>query len=197
MIKLIARYLSLIFNPFLVLVFLPFVLVYKTTSSLETSIIWTLYTFIFFLVIAIYVLLNVRNGVFTDMDVSKREQRPVLFEFFLILSGVYLLGITIFNGPAILLYLVISVILSIFVVSLLNRRIKLSLHVATLSALLSAVTVYYQGYSFFLLLLIPLIAWSRVKVKRHTVEETVVGAIVGSALSLAAYTVLRLAVYNT
>ncbi len=197
MIKIIARYLSLIFNPFLVLVFLPFVLVYRTTDNVETSIIWTIYTFIFFLVIAAFVLYNVKKGVFTDMDVSKRQQRPILFKFFFILGSIYLVGLFLFGGPEILLYIVVSIMLSIIVVSLLNKKIKLSLHVATLSALLSAVTVYYRGYSFFLLFLIPLIAWSRVKVKRHSVEETVVGAIVGSALSLSTYTILKMVIYNT
>ncbi len=190
---LIARIISLLFNPVFIITFLPFFLDYKTSSNLSLSINWTIYTLVFLGAVGLFVTYGVYKKIFTDFDVSKREQRPLLFLFFTIAGILYTLGLLIFKGPWILLVNAVGILFGVFLVSLINLKIKASLHVATLSALASAIAVVYRGYYYFIFLIIPLVAWSRIKTKRHTLPETIVGGFVGVFLSLFMYYIIKLA----
>lgn len=182
-----ARFISFVFNPLFILIILPFVLVYKSTGNSNAALWWTNYTFIFLLAIAVFIYHGVRKKIFTDWDVSKREQRHHLFSFFIILGLIYLFGLFVFSAPRILFIVIIGMLIGVLIVNLINRRIKASMHVATLSALILGAVIGFGINYVWLLLLIPLVGWARVKIKRHTVSEIVVGGIVGSLLLLGIY----------
>lgn len=183
----VARFISFILNPLMVIVLVPFFLIYKTTGDLFAALNWTLYTVIFLLIIAVFILYMVRRGTFTDYDVSKREQRPLLFLVSMLLSVIYLIGLFLFDAPSILFVVTFGIIIGIFLASIINNWIKASMHVATISSLIVALSVAYGGYFYLLLLFIPLVAYIRVRAKRHTIAETIAGGFFGSALSLLMY----------
>jgi len=180
----VARFISLVLNPLALIIFVPLFLIYRTTNDVVTTINWTLYTMVFLLIIGVFILICVRKGVFTDYDVSKREQRPLLFLVAMLLGIIYLIGLFIFNAPAILFVVTFGILMGILAASIVNNWIKASMHVATVAALLSALALVYGGFYYLLLFLIPLIAYIRVRAKRHTVSETIAGAIFGCSLSL-------------
>lgn len=188
----IARLISFIFNPILVLAVLPFFLVYKATGDFYQASGWVGYTVLFLVAMAIYVVYGVRKGMFTDIDVSKRQQRPVLFLISIFLGLVYLAGLFVFQAPQILFVTTISVIAGVLVASIINNFIKASIHTATISAVLIAIAIVNGGYYFFLLSIIPLVAWARIKEKRHTFPETVIGGLLGILLSLIVYLLVKL-----
>jgi hypothetical protein len=159
-------------------------LIFKATNDLFAALNWTFYTLFFLLIIAAFILICVRKGIFTDYDVSKREQRPLLFLVAILLAVIYLFGLFIFNAPAILFFVTFGIILGIIAAGIVNNWIKASMHVATVASLLSALAIVYGGFYHLLLLLIPVVAYIRVKAKRHTISETVAGAIFGCSLSL-------------
>lgn len=187
----LAQVLSFLFNPVMLLVFVPLLLVYKTTGDVILAMAWTGYTMIFLLAMTFFLIYGVHKNIFTDLDVSKRTQRPLLFGVSLVLCILYLAGLLFLNGPQILLVVVLGIIISIVLVSLINTRIKLSIHVATVSALLFALAIVYQGFYILSLFLIPVVAWARLKIKRHTLSETVVGGIFGIVLSGAIYLFIK------
>lgn len=186
----IARFISFILNPIMVIVLVPFFLIYKTTNDLFAAINWTAYTLIFLLVISVFILLAVRKGIFTDYDVSKREQRPLLFLVAMILSVIYLIGLFLLDAPAILLIITFGIIIGILGASIINNWIKASMHVATITSLLAGLAIVYGGFYYALLLFVPVIAYIRVRAKRHTVPETIAGAIFGASLSLLMYSMV-------
>lgn len=183
----LARFISFLFNPILLLVFVPFFMLYKLEGDLNAALLWTGYSVIFLLVLTIFLGVAVKKGIFTNMDVSKREQRPLLFFVCAILGIIYLVGLFQFNGPVILKEIMVGIMVGILLVSFINTRLKASIHVATISALLFSLAVVYNGYYLLLLILIPLVAWSRLKIRRHTLPETVVGGLLGILLSLMIY----------
>lgn len=183
----LARFISFIFNPILLLVFVPFFMLYKVEGDWNAAIWWTGYSMLFLLALTLFLAIAVRKGIFTNMDVSKREQRPLLFMVCSILGIIYLIGLFQLNGPVILKEIMVGIMLGILIVSFINTRLKASIHVATVSALLFSLAVVYNGYYLLLLALIPLVAWSRLKIKRHTLPETVVGGLLGILLSLLIY----------
>lgn len=183
----LAQVISFLFNPVMLLVFVPLLLVYKTTEDVVLALAWTGYTMIFLLAMTFFIIYGVHKKIFTDMDVSKRTQRPLLFLVSGFMAIVYLYGLLFLNGPKILTVVILGIIASVVLISLINTRIKMSIHVATVSSLIFALAIIYQGYAYLTVLLIPLVAWARLKIKRHTLSETIVGAVVGILLSLGMY----------
>ena len=72
-----------------------------------------------------------------------------------------------------------------------SLMIKASIHVATATSVILLIGMIYKGYSLILLFLIPLLAWSRVKTREHTVLETIIGSLLGVALILIVYTISK------
>jgi PAP2 superfamily protein len=187
----IAQVISFLFNPVMLLVFLPLFLVYKTTGDVILALAWTGYTMIFLLAMTFFVIYGVHKKIFSDLDVSKRTQRPLLFSVSIVMSLVYLWGLYFLNSPKILVIVAVGFIASVLIISVINTRLKVSFHVATASALLFALAIVFQGYYYLTLLLIPTVAWARLEIKRHTLPETIVGACFGILLSLGMYFVVQ------
>lgn len=183
----LARTISFIANPIFVFIALPFFLVYKTTRDPHAAWNWTIYTLVFLFIFVMFVLFGVKKKIFSDIDVSNREQRPLLYFTGAVLSILYLSILFFLNGPLILFITTMGIMIGIVLASLINIKIKASVHVAAISGLISSLSIVYKGYYLLLLLLIPLIGWARVKIKRHTVPEVVIGGILGSLLSLVMY----------
>ena len=187
----LAQVISFLFNPVMLLVFLPLLLVYKSTGDVVVSLAWTGYTLIFLLAMTFFVIYGVHKNIFTDLDVSKRTQRPLLFVVSIIMTLVYIWGLFFLNGPKILIVVSLGLVISILLIALITTRLKVSFHVATVSALFFSMAISYQGYYYLTLLLIPAVAWARLKIKRHTLPETIVGACFGILLSLGMYIFIR------
>jgi hypothetical protein len=133
---------------------------------------------------------EVKHKVFSDMDVSKREQRPFLFTIFGAITIIYLISLFIFQAPLVLFISVWGGMVGIFITSLVNMKIKASLHVAALTGILITLFKLYSlpGYFF---LLIPLVGWSRIKLERHTGREVIAGLFLGIMLTLFMYILLK------
>lgn len=187
----LAQMISFIFNPVLLLVFVPLLLVYRTTGDVILALAWTGYTMIFLIAMTFFIIYGVHKKIFSDMDVSTRTQRPLLFTASICMGLIYLFGLWFLNGPKILIFVTVGVMISMLIIALINTRLKVSIHVATVSALLFAFSIIYQGYYYLTLLLIPTVAWSRLRIKRHTLPETVAGAILGVILSYVMYYVVE------
>lgn len=104
---------------------------------------------------------------------------------------VYLWGLSFLNGPKILSMVTVGFIIAVLLMALINTRLKISFHVTTAAALLFTMAIVYQGYYYLSLLLIPTVAWARLKIKRHTLPETIVGACFGILLSLGMYLIIH------
>jgi hypothetical protein len=186
-----AQIISFLFNPVLMLVFVPLLLVDKTTGNVIDALAWTGYTMIFLIAVSFFVIYGVHKKIFTDLDVSKRGQRPLLFIVGIFMTLFYLWGLTFLDAPKILTVVTIGFIVGVLLLFLINTRLKVSFHVTTVSALLFSLAIIYQGFYYLVLLLIPLVAWARLKINRHTLPETAVGAVFGILLSLGLYLVIR------
>lgn len=182
-----AKFISFLLNPIVIIVFLPFFLVYKTTHDVQSALHWAEYSFLFLVLLTATVYLGVRKGIFVNMDVSKREQRPLLFAICAIFGLVYFISLVVFHAPFVLILVTLGIMFGLVLLSFINRRIKASIHVATLTALVITIAVGYGGYFYLLLFLIPLVAWSRVHTNRHTVIEVITGGVLGVFLSTTVY----------
>ena len=170
MLDLIARFISFLFNPLFLLFPVPYFLVVRETGDPLYALKWTIFSLFFIVVIGLFVGYAVRKGYFTDFDVSKREQRPLLFLFVGLVSVLYFLSLLYLQGPIVLFIILAGILFSTLIFSFINTRIKASIHVATISALIFALSILYSNVFLLLLILIPLVIWSRVRIKRHTMQ---------------------------
>lgn len=186
-----AKAVSFFLGPVFTLLPIPFILVSRSSQDYSHILRWTIFSYAFILAVALFVIAGVMLGVFSNFNVSKREQRPLLFSFVAFTIFCYLLALFILNGPKILFLTVFAVIFGLIVFAIVNRRIKASLHLGTATAVFLFIGIAYKGYFFLLLLLIPLLAWSRIKMKEHTPKETIIGSILGIVITLIMYIVSK------
>ncbi len=186
----LARFISFILNPIFVIIPVPFLLIYKVTQNTGYALKWSMFSYLFIALIGLFMLFAVWRGIFTDLDVSKREQRPLLFTFALFTLVAYYLFLLYLQGPLVLQYAVFGVAGGILFVSLINRRIKASLHMATVTTVLLLVGIMYS-INLITFSLIPIIAWARLKTKRHTTIEVIVGILCGAFITFVVYVTMK------
>ena len=80
---------------------------------------------------------------------------------------------------------VVAVIAMLCVAGIANRWIKLSLHMASLAFSGMALLALWPPAGFIALVLLPLLAWSRLRMARHTVPEVIGGSLLGLLAGIA------------
>lgn len=191
MLKNLARLISFLSSPFVLLLPTPFILVFKETGSIFYSLKWTFFSYIFLFSVVFFVLLGMLLGFFSDYDVSKKEERPKLFAFFGIITFLYLGSLVLLNGPKVLYLVVFGIILGVLVISIVNNWIKASIHTATVCAFTLSLVILFGNMFIPALLLIPAMAWARVKIRKHTPREVIVGGFLGVILTIIVYIIGR------
>lgn len=120
----------------------------------------------------------VRAKKVSNWDISIRRQRVYafcIFSLFLLFDGLIVKSFHV-EEISQLFSLFISAFIGIFCITLFW---KISGHVTTL-ALTIGIIMHWYGSSYWpLLLIIPLLSWSRVRLRRHTVMQTIGGGIYG------------------
>lgn len=186
-----ARAISFLLSPVFILFPIPFILVAKFSQDYSHALKWAIFSYAFILVVVLFVIAGVMLGVFSNFDVSKREQRPLLFSFSAFAAFCYLLSLIILDAPKILFIGFFALALGLAAIVIVNRWIKASVHVAIATAVLLLLGIAYKGYFFLFLILIPLLGWSRVKTKKHTPMETIIGSILGIVVTLIVYLISK------
>ncbi len=189
---LFARIISWLSSPPIILLPAPFLLVDKVTQNDIYALKWAAVSYVFIGVVTLFVLAGVLLGVFPDIDVSGKKQRPVVFLFSFIMLFLYALSVLVLKGPKVLLIASLGIAFGLVVLSIVNNWIKASVHVATISAFIFLTGIIYGSFYLLLaILLIPLIAWSRVKIKKHTIPEVIMGGFLGATLTTIFYIVAK------
>jgi hypothetical protein len=164
----------------------PFVLSPLTAALASRSLRWTaIVAASTLLPISAVILWNIRRGVWSDFDVSRRDQR----------SGLYWIALPLFAAAAFLIPApawftrsMLALLAALVVALAADRLLKTSLHL--LFATFCAV-VLWQAWPGSVLLMIPLLvvlAWARWHLEHHTPLEIAAGTLLGFAAGL--YTIL-------
>ena len=137
-----------------------------------------------------YILGGVRRGRLTDHHVGVREQRrlPLLFGLASVAAGWALLAA--FGAPRPLLALVAAGAVGLVVAATVSHWWKMSIHTAVAAG---AAVVLVLTFGAPLLVAVPLpalAAWSRVRLRAHTVPQVVVGGTVGGLIAGVVYAAL-------
>ena len=141
---------------------------------------------LFFLSIGpfIYILIALRMGKISDVDVSRRTERagPFLFGISSVLAG--WLVLILLQGPRNLQTVLIITAVSGIVMMVTTLWWKISIHASSLGGAATMLTAFYGAIMLPAFLLLILVSWSRVVLRRHTVLQVVAGSLVSIALTL-------------
>jgi membrane-associated phospholipid phosphatase len=181
----VARLVSNVLAPASVsLPLIVLVALYHTQNVLR-ALLYALLT-LFFLSIGplIYILIAVRIGKISDVDVSRRTERagPFLFGISSVLAG--WLVLIILQGPDDLQTVLIITAVSGTVMLVTTLWWKISIHASTMGGAATVLTAFYGAVMLPTFLLLILVSWSRVVLRRHTVLQVVAGSLVSIALTL-------------
>lgn len=179
-----ARWTSILLHPFAVFAALALIAAWRMDPAslprtaigmaVAVAIVWA------------FVLQRRKSGRWGTVDASDRRERPVLYALALAVSLGYWLWLggrhsATSNG-------VLGSVAMLCVAGIANRWIKLSLHMASLAFAGVLLLALWMPAGIVALGLMPLLAWARLRMARHTLPE-VIG---GNALGLSVGIVLRL-----
>ena len=108
-----------------------------------------------------------------------------------LISVLYLAVVLLFDGPRVLILGLGGLILGIAIAIIVNQKIKASIHMEAFTAFAVIEGILFGGYWWLLLLLIPVVAWSRLTLKRHSLPEVIVGTTIGALLVLAMFAIVK------
>ncbi len=186
----IAHWISKLGSP--PLVALMALLLTAVTFTLPGIWMWAgVYVLLAMVVPLIYLIWLVRRGKVTDLNLHLREQRQGPFIVTLAGAAAAWVVLTLGGAPQILRLLAAASVAQTLLVFLITLRWKISVHTSTAAGMTVLVWSVVGKAAAPLVITIPLIAWSRVKLRRHTFWQTVAGMVLGCLIFLIAVWLAR------
>lgn len=180
----IARTITDIFNGSITMILAP--LITLLVSPLESRQ-KVLFISLYILIPALPYIILSGMGKISDYDFTKREERPLYFITLSLLFGIMLIVVKQFGFEQLT-----NVALCLFVVSSVITAITFSWKISghmTYSTFLFCTLVYLfpSPYTYLLFIFLPLIAWTRVELKKHTFAQVIAGTLVTLAICILIY----------
>ncbi len=130
----------------------------------------------------LFLVWQVRHGRVTDLDVQLREQRKGSLLVTIAGFGVSWLVMRIGEAPPVLTAMAGAGFVQWLVIFAITLRWKISAHTTSAAGATMLILRVFGLAAVPLVISIPLIAWSRVKLRRHTLGQTIAGALLGSGV---------------
>lgn len=179
----VARYVSTIFSP--ITVSLPAIFLVALYHQEPSSLFFAAIAVLFLSIgPMLYIVVGVSLGKFSDIDVSIRSQRlgPFLFGITSSLIGFFILQFN--NAPKILETVLLTASIIGFILMIITFWWKISMHASSISGTVTFLAFLYGKFVLPAFLLVLLVGWSRVVLRRHTAAQVTAGAILTAALTL-------------
>lgn len=184
MILFLAKFISLILGPVVWIPAMIYVFLNKAQLPPQSRfILFIAYGVFMFIAPFAYVIFSYFKGRISDLDISVRQQR-YKYLFLFIFSLTTLTCIIYIFGTPLLLKLQILILLIVVVNTIITFFWKISFHMTTNIVGSLIVNFLFDWKLTYLYLTIPLIFWSRLYLKRHTVPQLLGALILNGAITL-------------
>lgn len=181
----IARWVSHVISPHIVgVVLLSLITIKYSDNPLEVLLWLALMMPLIALPPLGYLLWLVQTGAIEDIYMPNRKSRlrplAVMMVWLSICLGLIRYG----EATPIVEVLIFSVIVLVGILSLVTLFWKISFHGASITAAATATMMMAGSYTWPIMLLVPLVGWSRVRLRRHTPRQVIYGSLVGALIAL-------------
>ncbi len=130
-----------------------------------------------------YILLGMRRGWVSDLELSHREERP-RFILVSLSSDLLALALLLLAGAPRLLSAMALTYLGLGVTMFsISTYWKISLHMVGVSGFATALVIVYGPAAAWAYLSLPLVAWARLRRRKHNGLQLIAGALAGAAIT--------------
>jgi len=179
----LARWISILFDSSFLS--FPIFLALGFASSGSSGLFWAILTLLIVTGIPlIYLLIGRKRGWVSDMELSRREERP---RFILVSLSSDVLALTVLwlvNGPPLLRLIVLTYFCLAIVMFAVSSFWKISMHMAGVGGFSTALVLVFGAPMLWAFLSLPLVAWARLHRRKHTPTQLVAGAIAGALVTI-------------
>ena len=177
-----ARWVSVFFDSSFLS--LPIFLVFGWHSAQTPGFFWAVLSILIVTGIPLsYLLIGRKRGWVSDMELSRREERPrfilVSLSSDLLALGILWLG----HGPHLLWLLVLTYFCLAIIMFTISSFWKISMHMAGVGGFSTALVFVFGAGAFWAFLSLPLVSWARLHRRKHTLFQLIVGALAGIAVA--------------
>lgn len=113
----------------------------------------------------------------TDKDISNREDRPIPLIVGACCYFIGFLTLIFIGAPQIISFLLLCYTCNTLVIMLISTKWKISIHTTGLIGPAAAMILVLGKWGILLGLLYPIVIWSRVTLKKHTMAQAVIGGL--------------------
>lgn len=175
------------FPPFIATLFFTF-LIFWYAADFGEGLKWIVVVSPFLIIVPlIFFAVSLKLGWISDIDLSRREERPAFLSVFIGSLAVALAVLYILKVPENLLIYVLSSLLVVIFSSIITLYWKISFHTAVTASVITAITILGGGaFSWMFLLILP-VGWARVVLERHTLYQVIGGTLIASVITWAVF----------
>ena len=172
----LARIISTLFVPpvFTIVTFIIFAILLENETQKQLAVIIVAFVFGFVAPIALYISFR-KSGKLSDIDASIKEERTIPF---FIATGIYAIGfipLIIFEVNIISIAFWFCYITNTLLTILINRNEKISAHTMGASGTMSVLTFIFGPAALFLMVLVIVVGWARIRLECHSFIQVVLG----------------------
>lgn len=180
-----ARIFSTVCNPFLTALTL-FVILAHVTENSSQSFWYLLFISTFFTSIGpmLYVLWLYATDKISDLDMSIRAERERVFGMFVLMYAVGTLVLYLLKAPTLMIATMAGYTAASLVTQYITRYWKISTHALGIVAPLIVMIYLFGWQPVPFLVLIPIVGWSRVFLRAHTLLQVIAGTGLGAVAVL-------------
>jgi len=179
----IANLTSNILNPFWLSLAIILLLSFVSTPDTRDALKWALIAVVFsVLPVFLAIMYLVHKGSLDAVFTNARRQRTKVYLLAGLSAIVSCIILALLRAPSILVSAFATGLLTIVIFMCINLRWKISLHTALVAASVTVLVMLYGWMATATVALVPLTAWSRVELKRHSLAQAAIGAILATLI---------------
>ena len=179
----LARWISIFFDSSFLS--FPIFLALGWRSGGTTGMLWALLTLLIVTGIPLaYLLIGRKRGWVSDLELSRREDRPRFILISLSSDVLALIILWIGNAPHLLRLIALTYFCLAIVMFTISNFWKISMHMAGVGGFSTALVFVFGVPALWAFLSLPLVSWARLRRRKHDLTQLVVGAVAGTLVTL-------------
>jgi membrane-associated phospholipid phosphatase len=172
----VARAVSQILHPVVLSVISIFIVGFFAVPERATGLAWALGCVVLQVVPPmIFFTIRLRQGVYSDEDISERTQRNELYLFGFATLAAGTLILTLLGAPQAFVALLGSAVVINIIGFVINLWWKISIHSAGIGSTATLAAIFSPPLGIFFWLCAALLAWARIRTRNHTPMQVVAG----------------------
>ena len=183
-----AKIISFVFDGSFISIPVFIIICMIVVDNVMMAISWALLCLFFGMILPfLYIFFLYRKNKIYDIHIPEKTNRmkPLLFTLLSYVTGLIVLYVL--EAPIFLKVIFILTIISTSILTAITYYWKISLHASWITFVVITFNVLLGPWMLLLLPLIPIIGWARVKARRHTTPQVILGAGISSIVCFVGY----------